>query len=36
MATGNIEDEYITDLHSGNIGYKDGKPVLVDYCGFES
>lgn len=31
-----IEDEYITDLHSGNIGYKDGKPVLVDYCGFES
>ena len=31
-----LEDEYVTDLHSGNIGYKDGKPVLIDYCGFES
>lgn len=31
-----LENEYVCDLHSGNIGYKNGKPVLIDYCGFES
>ena len=27
---------YISDLHMGNVGYIDGKPVLVDYSGFDS
>lgn len=26
--------EYLCDLHSGNVGYINGKPVLVDYAGF--
>lgn len=25
----------IRDLHTGNVGYVDGAPVLVDYSGFE-
>lgn len=28
--------DYISDLHMGNVGYIDGKPVLVDYAGFDS
>ena len=26
----------VRDLHTGNVGYVDGVPVLVDYSGFES
>lgn len=29
-----IEENYINDLHSGNIGSLDGHPVLFDYAGF--
>lgn len=29
-----IQDEKINDLHSDNIGYCRGKPVLFDYSGF--
>lgn len=28
------ENNYNRDLHSSNIGYLNGKPVLVDYSGF--
>ena len=31
-----LESELVGDLHEGNIGYIDGRPVLVDYSGFES
>ena len=31
-----IEQNRISDLHNGNIGYrKDGAPVLLDYSGYE-
>ena len=26
----------INDLHSGNLGYKNNKPVVLDFCGFEN
>ena len=26
----------ITDLHNGNIGYRNGKPIILDYSGFDS
>ena len=32
----NYVTDYISDLHMGNVGYIDGKPVLVDYSGFDS
>ena len=28
------ENDIDNDLHSGNIGYKNGFPVLMDYAGF--
>ena len=31
-----IDENSINDLHKGNIGYKDGKPIIFDYCGYES
>lgn len=31
-----IEDNGIDDLHSNNLGYINGRPVVVDYAGFES
>lgn len=31
-----IKDDIITDLHTGNYGYRlDGTPVIFDYCGYE-
>jgi hypothetical protein len=30
-----IKDACIYDLHNGNIGYRNGAPVLVDYSSFE-
>lgn len=30
-----LEDNNITDLHDGNLGYHNGAPVLIDYGGFE-
>lgn len=30
-----IKEYQIRDLHTGNVGYVDGLPVLVDYGGFE-
>ena len=29
-----IEENRINDLHTGNIGSLNGKPVLFDYAGF--
>jgi hypothetical protein len=29
-----IEDEEINDLHRGNLGYLNGRPVILDYSGF--
>ena len=29
-----IYDEDIDDLHSSNLGYKDGRPVIIDYAGY--
>lgn len=26
----------INDLHSGNLGYKNNKPIVLDFCGFEN
>lgn len=26
--------ERINDLHEGNIGWKDGRPVILDFCGY--
>lgn len=26
--------ERINDLHEGNIGWKDGKPIILDFCGY--
>lgn len=31
-----IDELHITDLHSGNIGYYNGYPVIYDYSGFEN
>lgn len=32
-----LKEMNITDLHNGNIGYnKYGKPILLDFCGFDS
>ena len=28
------EYDITQDLHSGNIGYYNGKPVILDYAGF--
>lgn len=30
-----LEKEGINDLHCGNVGMINGKPVLIDYCGYE-
>lgn len=35
LLTDFIENVGITDLHSGNLGYKDSVPVIFDYAGFE-
>lgn len=29
-----IKDEGINDLHGHNIGYLNGKPILLDFCGY--
>ena len=29
-----IEDFKISDLHESNLGYIDGRPVIIDYSGF--
>lgn len=29
-----INDEKINDLHSGNLGYLNDRPVIVDYAGY--
>lgn len=29
-----IEENYINDLHTGNIGSLNGRPILFDYAGF--
>lgn len=31
-----IDENSINDLHRGNIGYKNGKPVIFDFSGYES
>ena len=31
-----LDENSINDLHRGNIGYKNGKPIIFDYCGYES
>ena len=31
-----IDTENIRDLHNGNIGYRNGAPILFDYSGYES
>lgn len=31
-----IEDTGIEDLHGNNLGYINGKPVVVDFAGFQS
>lgn len=30
-----IDNYYISDLHSGNLGYICGRPIIVDYASFE-
>lgn len=30
-----LEKEGVNDLHCGNVGVISGKPVLIDYCGYE-
>ena len=31
-----IDENNINDLHRGNIGYKNGKPIIFDFSGYES
>lgn len=30
-----LKKEGVNDLHSGNVGTIAGKPILIDYCGYE-
>ena len=29
-----IQKHYISDLHKANIGYKNHRPVILDFCGY--
>lgn len=31
-----IQENRINDLHSGNIGFCNHKPILLDFCGYEN
>lgn len=31
-----VKTHKINDLHGGNLGYKNNKPVVLDFCGFEN
>ena len=27
---------FIDDIHSGNLGYRNGEIVIIDYCGYHA
>jgi hypothetical protein len=29
-----VIEERINDLHESNVGFLNGKPILIDFCGY--